>query len=331
LCMRGQGIRKDELIRGATILDIAPSVLTMLGLPIGEDMDGKPLLDAFEDIPVVDHIASWEPTPQGGALVSSAGARGLADQFVEFGMFDVAAQSPHPAERTAAENLLFNQVRVYMSTGRPLSALPIIQRLFDSAPEDVRYQCVLAQCYVASGRLDDAEQLLAAFLAGHEKYPWMHFLMGVIHMHRKQTELALDDFRKAEETGERSAAIHSFIGNVYLTKRLWSHAEQSFAKALALNADYAAAHTGMSAVRLRQRREDEAADHALQAISLRYEQPAAHFQLGVAMARMGQDERAVTALEATLALAPELTRARRYLAQVRARMSPILTQMRHGR
>jgi tetratricopeptide (TPR) repeat protein len=250
----------------------------------------------------------------------SVGARGLADQFVAF-----AALDQPPAVQTAAENLRFNLVSVYMSTGRPLSALPILEQLLDGAPEDIRYQRVMAQCYVAIGRLEDARRLLTTLIAGHETQPWMHFLMGVILMHREQLDPALAAFRKAEESGEKSAAIYSFIGNVYLSKRLWTRAEESFAKALALDPDHPGASTGMSAVRLRQRREEDAANHALDAIRVRYEQPAAHYQLGIAMARMGYPERAVTALEAALALAPEMKRARRHLAQVRTRIKPSWT------
>ncbi len=292
LCLRGPGIRKDELVHGASILDIAPTILSLLGLPVAGDMDGKVILDAFENPPLPSH----------SVIENSVAARGLAEQFISLGT----------AQETADENLRFNLVSVYMSTGRPQHALPILEHLFDDAPEDLRYQRALAQCYVAVSRLDDAEQLLATFLAGHETHPWMDFLMGVIHMHREQLDPALQSFQKAE----KSPALYTFIGNVYLAKKLWNRAEKSFAEALALDPSHAAAQTGMSAIRLRQRREEEAAAHALEAVSLRYDQPAAHYQLGVAMARMGHRDRATTALKAALALAPEMKPARRLLKRV---------------
>ena len=58
--MAGPGNRRDERIYGASLIDIAPTVLTLLGLPIGEDMDGRPLLEAFETPPPVETIPSWE-------------------------------------------------------------------------------------------------------------------------------------------------------------------------------------------------------------------------------------------------------------------------------
>ena len=46
--MAGPGIKHDERIYGANLLNVAPTVLTLLGLPVGEDMAGPPLLQAFE-------------------------------------------------------------------------------------------------------------------------------------------------------------------------------------------------------------------------------------------------------------------------------------------
>jgi len=60
LVMHGPGIRKDTLIAGPNLLDIAPTLLTLFGLPVGEDMDGQPILDAFEEPPEVESIPSWD-------------------------------------------------------------------------------------------------------------------------------------------------------------------------------------------------------------------------------------------------------------------------------
>jgi len=56
----GPGIKKDALVHGATLLDVTPTILTVFGLrssvfglPVGEDMDGEPLTDCFEQEPDV--------------------------------------------------------------------------------------------------------------------------------------------------------------------------------------------------------------------------------------------------------------------------------------
>ncbi len=55
LVLHGPNIKADELLHGASVLDIAPTILALFGLPPGEDMDGRPLLDAF--------VAAAEPSP----------------------------------------------------------------------------------------------------------------------------------------------------------------------------------------------------------------------------------------------------------------------------
>ena len=46
---------------GATVLDVAPTVLTWFGLPFGDDMEGRVLLESFGAAPEVTRVPSWEP------------------------------------------------------------------------------------------------------------------------------------------------------------------------------------------------------------------------------------------------------------------------------
>jgi len=46
--MYGKGVRPGVRLQGAQLMDIAPTILHLLDVPIPRTMDGKPLLDAFE-------------------------------------------------------------------------------------------------------------------------------------------------------------------------------------------------------------------------------------------------------------------------------------------
>jgi len=63
IMLSGDGARRGYNVEGASIYDIAPTILHYFGLPVGEDMAGKPLIDAFQP-GVVDSraatISSWE-------------------------------------------------------------------------------------------------------------------------------------------------------------------------------------------------------------------------------------------------------------------------------
>ena len=48
LLMRGPNVRKDCEIDGASLLDVVPTTLALVGRPVGRDMDGRVLTDAIE-------------------------------------------------------------------------------------------------------------------------------------------------------------------------------------------------------------------------------------------------------------------------------------------
>ena len=69
-CLQGPGIRQGEKLYGATILDVAPSVLTLLGLPVGQDMDGRPWIEILEEPRQPDSIFSWDLCPGDSGIIS---------------------------------------------------------------------------------------------------------------------------------------------------------------------------------------------------------------------------------------------------------------------
>ena len=80
----GPGVRAGARIKGASLYDIAPTLLWALGRPVAEDMDGAPLKAfdaAFVEAHPLRRIASYERTarPQGGAQ----GDRRLDEQVLQ--------------------------------------------------------------------------------------------------------------------------------------------------------------------------------------------------------------------------------------------------------
>jgi len=60
--MSGPQVRKDVVLRGVGILDVTPTILYLLDLPVGEDFDGNVLLDAFDEAYVRSHPVKKIPT-----------------------------------------------------------------------------------------------------------------------------------------------------------------------------------------------------------------------------------------------------------------------------
>jgi predicted AlkP superfamily phosphohydrolase/phosphomutase len=51
LCLHGPGIREGHQLQDARLIDLAPTILAAMDIPIPHDMDGNVLLDAFIDDP----------------------------------------------------------------------------------------------------------------------------------------------------------------------------------------------------------------------------------------------------------------------------------------
>lgn len=169
-CAKGPDIRKDEIVYGASLLDITPTILSIFGLPVGEDMDGKPLVEIFNRKLDISSIPSWE-TEEGecGMLpdekrdldpVYSAGA---IQQLIDLGYIDEPGPDIKKSVQTIIDELDYNLAQVYYFSHRFHLALPVLEKLFDKYPHRGRYLFKLVNCYLSSGLIQEAEDKVALF------------------------------------------------------------------------------------------------------------------------------------------------------------------------
>ena len=114
--LKGPGIRADARIEGATLLDVAPTVLTLLGLPVGEDMEGKVILSAFDESPQIERTPSWENVEgEDGRLPSEIEDANPAAAKRPCTSLSSLATSPRPLRMSGARLTLSAQRRTSMS------------------------------------------------------------------------------------------------------------------------------------------------------------------------------------------------------------------------
>jgi predicted AlkP superfamily phosphohydrolase/phosphomutase len=73
LMMSGGPVQKELAFEGARIIDVAPTVLYLMGAPIPDDMDGRVLVEALDEEFVETHPAQYEAVDDGGQDESDAG------------------------------------------------------------------------------------------------------------------------------------------------------------------------------------------------------------------------------------------------------------------
>jgi len=321
--MKGPGIRKDERIYGVGLLDVTPTILTLLGLPVGKDMDGRPLVQAFENPIIPETIPSWEQV-EGACgmhppdLKSDPYAEQEAmDQLIALGYVEKPGKNVQKAVEKTLNESNFYLARVHIQKKRHELALPLLENLFAKHPEQVRYGFQLAKCYQALDRLADCRRVIEAMLKSQKKkYPQFDLLRGTLALAEGKTLEALDNLLKAEKSDPRLPTLHQQIGRTYLKMGRIPDAEKAYAKALEIDPESPVAQHGMAVVCMKKKANQDAAMHALNAVGLMHQYPRAHYTLGLALARLGDFERSAQALEVCLSMAPSFRAARKILIRI---------------
>lgn len=148
----GPGIKKDERLYGASLLDITPSILHIFGLPVGEDMDGRVLTEIFDTSKPVETIESWDKVDGFcGSLPLDAEedpllAQEALQQLVELGYIEKPEEDSEKAVKSAAKELQYNLSRVLTGAGKVFKALPVLKKLYNDYPDETRFAIRYARC-----------------------------------------------------------------------------------------------------------------------------------------------------------------------------------------
>lgn len=179
----GPGIRRDELLGSASLLDVTPTILSLYGLPVGRDMDGRVLTDLFETPPVERFINSWDSVPGDAALnppseqADSEAAAAMLRQMADLGYIDALGDDRQKAIDQTVREERYNLARALVDGGRPAEAAEIFADLWDRWPHASRFGVHLLQTQLDTDRVIEAretfgrlqERKLAAVEAGRRE------------------------------------------------------------------------------------------------------------------------------------------------------------------
>lgn len=321
-CLRGENVRRDERIYGASLLDITPTVLTLLGLPVGQDMEGRVLLEAFEEPPAVEFIPSWEEVagesgmhPPGTELAEDQSSA-LLEQFVALGYIDPVDENRERAAANCRHEQNWNLARVYLESSRYGEALELLEQLHFALPERGDIALVLARCQARLGLLDEAEKTIVPLVDATGGAPFSLLMRGQIAYERGHFDQSLQLLLEASRADPRLPDLHLSLGSTYLRMHSYPEAERAFQRAVEIDPHHPQGRQGLAAALLRQRRYDEAAGAALLAVGLQHHLPFAHYYLGAALVRLGLRERAIQAFETAASQNPPVPLAHRWLARL---------------
>ncbi len=322
LAFHGPKIKKDDRVYGASLLDIAPTILMLLGQPVAKDMSGKPLTQIIEvksDELHVEQIESYET----GEAVSTVGGADGDDPWLAAQMLDRLAALGY-VEDTAPQGVILDRLRnlgqVYASTGREGLAIEQFNKVLAGKADDTSSKVAIASCLLRLDRIEECERVLREVIGEDTDTPFANLYMGMIELRRENVSDAMEFFRRAETLEPNNPAIHNQIGIIHLRQRRWRNAKRSFERALKIDPDNAEAHDSLGVVYRHQGKAALAVREHMQSIALLHYRPQTHVHLGLALAEVGRIPWAIRAFNVALEMNPDNLVAHRALAALYERV-----------
>ena len=235
-CVAGPGLKRDELIHGADLLDVTPTILTLFGLPVGEDMPGRPLLAAWEQPARPARIPTW--TDRVDRQVADPGPDASDEVLAE-----LLAQGYEDAEITDLDRRVrraesFNLAMVHLDAGHPDRAAGLLEGLHGEEPGETAVTLYLAYCRHVLGDHEGSRRLIETLGESHEDRPLAELLTAMILIAEGRPSEAIDRLERARMTHRELPQVFCLIGKAYLKAGRPEEAERAYRRALELDGDW---------------------------------------------------------------------------------------------
>jgi len=324
LVMSGPGIKEDTLVYGASLLDITPTILALLGQPVAADMDGRALTQSFAESVTLDRIPSYEDehpddgVHRGEQFDDPYSAQTILKSLIELGYIEAPGDDQTKAVEQNLRDRQHNLAQVYFSTGRMQQAYDILIKLLKDhdAPQ---FRSRIAMCLIAMGRIDEAEEILRDVVTNAVDRPLATLLYGQVLLARREFGEARRRLEEVQRLNPRLPHLHVMLGRVYLNQAEYGLAETAYRKALEIDGDNAEAHDGLGDALFHQERLEDALFEYMTSASLLHHRPTTHIHLGVVLTRLRRFDWAIQAFTVATELAPRLPFPHRCLALLYAR------------
>ncbi len=241
----GNGVKVGQRLEGATLLDVAPTVLALSGMPQAQDMPGKALVDAFTE-PVKSAIVSERvPTLQRQRVEESVAIDPEANQALMDKITKLGYVNPKSSGNADMQNNLGQR---YQQRGEYQKAIDAYQEALRLRPNFKSVYNNLAVCYGELKMFEQAESSLAKVieLEPNDFYAMNNLAVLYIETQRMSAAQKIAERAVAIEPGYVNGRVT--LGSVYAMTGQLDKAREQFTEALRLDPDNRSARSNLAKV-----------------------------------------------------------------------------------
>jgi predicted AlkP superfamily phosphohydrolase/phosphomutase/tetratricopeptide (TPR) repeat protein len=303
IAMYGPGVKKNHQIFGCSLLDVAPTILNYFDLPIGRDMDGSVLSDAFESLPEVKYIDSWDDvrgdfgehqhTIKNDPLSDQA----AMEQLIELGYVDRPKEDLAKTILKTKCDIKFNLARVFTGKGDLFKAKELLHELVQENVDTQPYYIDLLNLAIRENDYSLARIYLNKIHSKDGSTARLFIEEAKILMGEGEIGKALNLLEHLSNKESLRGPVRFELGKLYLQIENQKKALEQFQLAVKFQPDKAKYQHALALCYLDLGKTEEALDHVLTAVELIRHFPDAHYTLGRILEKMGEKEEAKRAYE----------------------------------
>ncbi|QEG36402.1 alkaline phosphatase family protein [Bythopirellula goksoeyrii] len=325
----GPGVRQLASPALGSVLDLAPTILAMFGLPFGEDMGGRPLVRLFEPEIAKTSVETWESQSSSKQTLGQSDSNEFHEKLppeshetrevnylTELGYVDPLEIAAQASVNRCRLTTVLNRAISLLDAGLIDNAISVLQDSTRLHSDSSRAHFLLAEAFYRSRQFGAARQEINSLMCQGIESRRLYLLAAANDFADRRYNTALEEVACTRRGKVEYPGAYLLEGNIQLRRRDFAAAEKAYLGAIAAEGPSAQALDGLASVKLHLGRYEEAALHALDAIDKNRQQGKAHYHLGVALHYLDKPQDALGALRTWAAVEPRAAAPYRWMAYV---------------
>lgn len=313
----GPNVLKDQLIFGASILDITPTVLQLLDLPVAKHLPGRPLAKIYDKPPKI--FEEEYPSFIGNEKLIDSNyvpEYALLNEWQTLGYIAEPAKTWEQTKEHFEHRWLLNKVKIMVSNKKTKEAIVLLTQVLVDFPDHLEAQITLIQCYLAEQELELCQKVLTDISQAGYDSSYSDHLQGQLLVAKGENKTAMPYLERSIISNKSDYRLLERTGQAFLNINNFERAETCYLKALALNPDFSLAYNGLGLCLAKQNMYQDAINAYTHSLGLHYYQEHIHVQLGLSLAALGQLEQAIQAVNNAILITPNYTPAKTVLTKL---------------
>jgi len=272
----GPHLRQGVSIEGASVLDMTPTLLHYLGLPIGKDMDGKVIEGVFEprflEAHPIRYVATYEDAQRNEREVEYAedyDAEALAENLAALQALGYVEDTPEQSSPEIHNNL----GRAHLRGGQVEEAQAEFRKALALDPNNADALLNLGGIARLRGNTAEAERYVEQALRVNPNSTAALAELAELKRERGEHDESVRLYREALSLDDSTPALYLGLGDSLQRGGQYAEAAAVFQRVLELDPDSFEARYNLGVTAGQQQRFDEAARHYEAALALAPDHP----------------------------------------------------------